>query len=315
MVQPSEPATVVGIAMHIKNTKTTTEEKLTITLRMYVDEVSLDLDKNRCLKCDICAAVCPKDSVSIMNLGDRLAIDIDENTCVLCEVCSHFCPNGAIVLKQNGVPKNSLLVNEGLPPFPSKIEIDTSRCPQGCEISEERESHWCREQRKLIDPIAAECPKNCHLCLDICPTEILKKEEGTIRAATEHCLRCIRCQDQCELGAIAVNPLMIGEICLEDSKCPEDCNKCIDLCPTHAIHREGRRVLVEERYCIFCGVCTNICDKEAIALMRKGIVVKGEEACAAWDNALERLFREGGRSHGECTSQKDRPCDLRQDRP
>lgn len=314
MVQPAEPATEIGVAMHIKNTKTVTEEKLTISLRMYADEVSLELDKNRCLKCDICAAVCPKESVTIINWGDRLGIDVDERTCVLCEVCAHFCPNGSIVLKQNGIPKNSLLANEGLPPFPSKIEIDSSRCPQGCEISEEGESHWCREQRKLIESLATECPKNCHLCIHICPAEGLTKAQGTVRVDAEHCLRCIQCQDQCELGAISVNHLMIGEIRLEDTKCPEDCNKCIDLCPTHAIHREGMRVFVEDRYCIFCGVCTNICDKEAITLRRKGIEVRGEGACAAWTKALEKLFREAGKCHSPFITRKESPAGQGQDR-
>jgi 4Fe-4S ferredoxin len=301
--------------MHVKNRKTITEEKLRITLRMYVDEVSLELDENRCLKCDICAAVCPKDSITIINQGDRLAIDIDEKTCVLCEVCSHFCPNGSIVLRQNGIPKNSLLVNEGLPPFPSTIEIDASRCPQGCEVLEEKESHWCREQQKLVESLTAECPKNCHLCIDICPGEILTKEEGTLRFDRERCLRCIQCEDQCELGAISVNPVVIGEICLEDAKCPEDCNKCIDLCPTRAIHREGRRVFVEDRYCIFCGVCTNICDQEAITLVRKGMEVNGEGACAAWTHALERLFLEVGKSHNHRTTQKENPPGKRQGNP
>jgi len=297
--------------MHVRNTKTTTDERLTISLRMYAEEVSLELDKNRCLKCDICAVICPKDSVVIKNLGDGLAIDIDETTCVLCEVCAHFCPNAAIVLKQNGIPKNTLLVNEGLPSFPTKIELDTSRCPQGCEISEERATHWCREQGKLVQGLAAECSKNCHLCVEVCPTEILTKENGTIEADIERCLRCVRCQDQCELGAISVNPLMTGEIDLDDSKCPEDCNKCIDLCPTHAVHREGRRVFVEDRYCIFCGVCTNICDKEAVILKRREMEVKAEGVCAAWDNALDRLLDKGTESPSTSMSHKDRRSDRR----
>lgn len=301
--------------MHVNNSKTVTEEKLRVSLRMYVDEISLELDKTRCLKCDICAAVCPKDSVTIINLGDRLSIDIDETTCVLCEVCSYFCPNGSVVLKENGIPKKCLLANEGLLPFPSKIEIDTTRCPQGCEIEEERETHWCREQKKLVESLAAGCPKNCHLCLDICPVEVLTKEEGVVRVDAERCLRCVYCQEECELGAISVNRLMAGEIRIEDAKCPEDCSKCIDLCPTQAVHREGKRVFVEDRYCIFCGVCTNICDKEAITLVRKGIEANGERACAAWTNALEKLFGAAGKSPGNPVKHRVNPPGRRRKRP
>jgi 4Fe-4S ferredoxin len=309
------PPPLIGVVMHVRNTKTVTEGKLRISLRMYVDEVSLELDTDRCLKCDICAAVCPRDSVSICNLGDRLTIDIDEKTCVLCEVCSQFCPNGSIVLRQNGTIKNSLLENEGLPQFPVPVEIDLSRCPQACECSEETGSHWCRQQKKLVENPVTDCPKSCRLCVDVCSVEVLTKEAGTLRADVERCLRCIRCLDECELGAISVNPLLTGEIRLEDAKCPEDCTKCIDLCPTRAIHREGKRVFVEDRYCIFCGVCTNICDKEAITLRRRGISVTGEGASAAWTDALGKLLGEVDESDRHCPVGMVKPTVQRQDGP
>ena len=43
--------------------KRETATQLELTLKLFVDTVQLRLDKVLCLKCDICARVCPREAV------------------------------------------------------------------------------------------------------------------------------------------------------------------------------------------------------------------------------------------------------------
>ncbi len=72
--------------------KRETATHLELTLKLFVDTVQLRLDKVLCLKCDICATVCPRDAVRIIPGDDGLDISIDPRLCLMCEVCAHFCP-------------------------------------------------------------------------------------------------------------------------------------------------------------------------------------------------------------------------------
>ena len=46
--------------------KRETATQLELTLKLFVDTVQLRLDKVVCLKCDICAKVCPREAVIII---------------------------------------------------------------------------------------------------------------------------------------------------------------------------------------------------------------------------------------------------------
>lgn len=276
--------------MIVLNTKTKTDEKIEIKLKMYVDEISLVLNRSVCIKCDICKRVCPKDAVCVIRDEKEVIIDIDEEKCVLCEVCSHFCPVSAITLSHNNLPKSILLDNQGLLLFPKRIEIDTGGCPSHCSKNPEGEHRWCRRNDRIIDNTYEGCPKFCFLCVENCPRDVIIIGEEAVEPDEARCLACYRCQDKCEYGSIIITPLFLGEISVDSSLCPEECNKCIDQCPTQAISREGEKVTVNDRHCSFCGACLNICDKEAVKLRRIEITAKEGEFSAAWSNAVEKLM-------------------------
>ncbi len=275
--------------MIVSNRKDETDEKIEIKLKMYTDEILLTLNRLACIKCDVCEKVCPKDAISVLRDEKGVVIDIDEEKCVLCEVCSHFCPVSAITLTYNNIPKSILLDNQGLLPFPKRIDIDTSRCPSHCSKNPEGEHRWCRRQDKVISNTYEDCPKFCFLCVENCPRDAIKVGEETVEPDEARCLACYRCLDHCEYGSITVTPIFSGEISIDSSLCPEDCNKCIDQCPTQAISREGKKLIVSERYCILCGACSNICDKGAVNLKRKDIAAEDGEYSAVWSNAVDKL--------------------------
>ncbi len=112
--------------------------------------MELRLDKGLCLKCDICAKVCPRDAVTIIPGEGDLDITIDPRLCLMCEICAHFCPVAAVTLSYNGEVKTIMADHQGLAPFLPKIDMDKSRCPLPCPPQPEGEEHWCRQQLQLV---------------------------------------------------------------------------------------------------------------------------------------------------------------------
>jgi 4Fe-4S ferredoxin len=278
--------------MYVKVIKRTTDAYLELNLTMFVDEVRLRLDKQACLKCDVCMLVCPRQAVAIIPGDDDLDIDIDPRLCVLCEICSHFCPVAAITLTVNRAPKTIFADHEGLAPFYPKIDMDKGKCPEPCPPLPQGEVHWCRQQLQLVANELNECPKQCHKCLDICPRQaiVLKEVAGHTMPEPDLCLRCTQCLTVCEYGSILVTPQFRGRLTIDDTKCPADCLKCINLCPVKAIVREEERVFPKLEVCSYCGVCKNICDQDAITLIREEVVAEPGEFSLAWEHAIGKLL-------------------------
>ncbi len=274
--------------------KRETDAFLELTLHLFVDTVKLRLDKALCLKCDICATVCPREAVRIILMADSLDITIDPRRCLMCEICAHFCPVAAVALSYNGEVKTIMADHQGLAPFLPKIDMDKSRCLLPCPQSSEEEEHWCRQQLKLVPNDLTECPKQCHKCLAACPRQaiVLDEAAGQTVPAPDLCLRCTQCLTVCQEEAIVVNPLFRGRLVIDDKKCPPDCVKCIELCPVKAIVREEDRVFLKVENCAYCGVCVNICDEAAITLVREEVVAEAGEFSNAWDAAVLKLVKQ-----------------------
>jgi Pyruvate/2-oxoacid:ferredoxin oxidoreductase delta subunit len=271
--------------------KRETDSFLELTLRLFVDTVKLHLDKGLCIKCDICAKVCPREAVTIIPGEGALDITIDPRLCLMCEICAHFCPVAAVTLSYNGEVKTIMADHQGLAPFLPKIDMDKSRCPLPCPPQPEGEEHWCRQQLQLVPNDLTECPKQCHKCLTACPRQAIALDEAADQTKPEPdlCLRCTQCLTVCEFEAIVVNPQFRGRLVIDDQKCPADCVKCVELCPVKAIVREDERVWLKVDNCAYCGVCVNICDDEAIALVREEVVAESGEFSQAWATAVQKL--------------------------
>ena len=277
--------------MRARVVKQESKDFLKLTLGMYLDRVELYLDKRVCLKCDICTVVCPQEAVRILAGKAELDITIDPRRCLLCEICAHFCPVQAVRLSINGRVKEIFLQHQGLAPFYPKLEIDYGKCPEQCPEGSAGALHWCRQQLRLIADTAAECPKNCRRCLDACPRQVFSWDEVENHniPQVDACLRCSQCLKTCEFGAIQVNPQFRGRVIIAAEKCPPDCDKCINLCPVKAIRREGDRVVWQVETCALCGTCLNICDQEAITLVREEVVALPGDYSPSWHQAVTKL--------------------------
>jgi len=279
-------------AMKTSVRKKESRRAIELSLRLYQERVELRLDKAACLKCEVCSLACPRGAVSIIPGDPGLDITIDPRLCVLCEICAHFCPVGAVTLTLNGLPKTIFTDYRGLAQFYPKLSIDKEKCPEPCPKGEEGQEHWCRQQMKLVGGLLTDCPKHCHKCLAACPRQAIVLEPGGLYTMPEPdlCLRCGQCLAVCEQEALAVNPQFVGELDIDDSRCPPDCRLCIEACPVKAIVREGERVYRKTATCSYCGVCFNICDYEAITLKRSEVVATPGEYSHGWEEAVNRLL-------------------------
>jgi 4Fe-4S ferredoxin len=250
-----------------KLTKQESNTEVAVTQRFYVDRLVLTVDKSKCIGCDLCTSICPKDAAVRMKSEHGMIVTVDADKCVLCGACVPLCPTGAVTLTLNDHPVNVLLEKQGLPRLLPKIEVDGKKCPP-----------------------------DCTKCADACPRQAIKIESGhKITIDSDKCLRCPWCVDACDKHAITVNPMFMGSIRIDDTKCSEDCDLCVDACRTKAIRMENNKVRVDINHCVLCGACTNVCEDQAIDLRRTRVLCS-EGFSSVWSSAVEKLLGPKGLS-------------------
>jgi NAD-dependent dihydropyrimidine dehydrogenase PreA subunit len=62
--------------------------------RTQQTNAELDIDHDRCYSCGACVAVCPPDSLFLLDLH----LTVDHNTCTRCDRCVAMCPVHALSL-------------------------------------------------------------------------------------------------------------------------------------------------------------------------------------------------------------------------
>lgn len=70
--------------------------------------MAMKVDRDKCIGCESCVAVCPVGAISMVD-GKAM---IDEDTCISCGACVHECPVEAISAG-NAVEKQEVENNEG----------------------------------------------------------------------------------------------------------------------------------------------------------------------------------------------------------
>jgi len=220
--------------------KNETDEKLILERQMVTRHYVLELDRDRCVGCQIGPLVCPKDAITHVEgeiadgrLAKKPSADIDPEKCVLCGMCEVICPKNAITLTINGKRENPVLTHEAFPELIQSTKFD------------KKQFDWSRKD----------------FVIDNCPTNVISydDEQDTLVVDQIHCIRCRQCEVASE-GAFQVVQPWQGEVELHRDKCVEGCLACADICPTRALHidEEGELVLADY-YCIKCGACMQVC--------------------------------------------------------
>ena len=107
----------------------------------------------------------------------------------------------------------------------------------------------------------------------------------------EHCPCCRLCEMRCPDDAIRVRKMFLGNLKINQEKCPEGCQDCLDVCPieTTLYLSENDKVNVNELTCIYCGVCKYVCPEEGALDLQRTYVHHTLVKSGAWNKALEKL--------------------------
>jgi len=252
----------------------------------------LELNRERCFGCGICATVCPKEAMTLSEasieegrLTNRPEVDIDPEKCVLCGTCVVFCPSNALEATTEGEKCISVVEYEVMPTLRKLIEVDSDRCDISCELK----------------------------CQEICPVEAIHVETKMDRGVTritnvgvdeELCFYCKQCEAACPFNLIEVTKPFEGEVEINVERCPEGCRVCVDACPSDALSLgDDEKPEIDQEFCILCSACEKVCPEDAIHVHRTSIACSDVRS-GAWFAALEKLtstdvlMRELGRKAG-----------------
>ena len=279
--------------MPFKTLKKNMEDTLVLEWILQVKHYKLELDKARCVGCQICSLACPKEAIKLEKQpkakgekAKKAKVDIDLAKCNFCGICDVSCPYGAINLTLNDNRNLLLLQKESYPELIRDIKVDT-----------------------------AQCPKDCNECETVCPLGLIKVTlvdfdghpvenvaalspsqqkhvQINLTIQNEYCPTCRLCETKCAPGVIKVRKFIEGNIAIDKTKCPESCRDCLDVCPitgTLYLSEEDNKVNVNELFCVYCGACKAVCPVDDALSLKRTKVLHTPVHSGAWNKALQRL--------------------------
>lgn len=256
------------------------------------------LDKQKCVKCGLCAANCKSNCINVETK------EIDATRCVACYNCMVSCKRGGVKLVptwfkkpqagesfhrevENKERRNALIAMGGLAAaVAGKYFSDKTRITGLAESA--------REEKPVMPPGARDLESfkhsctACHACVVACPNKIIKPayfEYGidgimlpTLKYDKKYCsYECNACSQTCPHGALEHLTLeqkkrtQIALATYDPTSCVVvvdgfKCGACSNSCPTGAIQMKENPVVagqflpsIDSSKCIGCGACEYAC--------------------------------------------------------
>ncbi len=247
---------------------------LTLERKFLTKTTVLDVDDGKCFGCGMCETVCPKEAIALSEasvedgrLVGKPMVIVDVDKCIMCGICVAFCPSNALSETTNDEEDIPVQVSNAIPELRKSISVDYERCDIACGLE----------------------------CQGACPVEAINVKTGDDGIRIEEvtvdeglCFYCGKCEEACPYDLIKVASPFEGMVDIEPSKCPEGCMVCADACPTEAMSIVDGSPEVDERFCILCSACENMCPEDALKVTRTSIA-RSDEVSGAWFKVLEEL--------------------------
>jgi len=245
--------------------------KLEVGQALYTRHFALTVDRALCKGCVLCKLACPKQVITRVPQADADGkavpplVDIAETKCDFCGVCALACPFSAIACTAKDIDGN--IFNNTVSPdiYPTlmrDIKVDNALCKPDCK----------------------QCEEICALGALSVNTKI-----GEVSVKTELCAGCTACWMECPEEAISVSKFIEGEIQINAEKCPEGCQRCLDVCPVNAIALEYGEIFANDYTCIYCGACQEVCPEMGAIEIERTAIRHSKVESGTWNKALERL--------------------------
>ncbi len=276
--------------MPMKLLKRENEEQIVIERAMHARRDRLTLEKRWCVGCGLCVITCPREAISLREITkdkegnvQKPQIDIDEEKCHYCGICNTICIFGALTLSLDGEVKIPVAEAESFPELTKEVKVDPSKCDLECIDCEE----VCPFD--LIRVEVRDWKGN-----KIEDVEAVEDKEGltfNIEVDKAHCPCCRICAEKCPPGVMNVKKIFHGRIKINQEKCPEGCDDCLDVCPIPGVLYKGEdgKVYVDDTFCVYCGTCKLVCPVEEALELQRAYISHAPVKSGAWNKALEKL--------------------------
>ena len=300
-----------GVCVPYKSSKRDLLDVLVLEWALQVKNYRLTLDRHRCVGCQICSLVCPKDAITVERqfrvVGEgalKPRVDVDLTKCNFCGVCDVVCLYGAVSVTVNGVRNTVLILKEVFPKISRVFTLDSKQCAKDC-FECEIVCPW-----KLI--------KVSRTGFDGKPVENVNElsftEKRRVKVNVDiqktYCPTCKICEVKCPSRVLKVKKIFEGKIVIDNDKCPLGCHDCVDVCPVPNVLmvNAAGKVDVSDVHCTFCGACKNVCSTSEALMVKRVKVVHKRVRSGVWNRALERLTskQDGVKEFKAVTSLKKR---------
>jgi len=278
--------------MPLKELKTDNEKELTIERLLHAKHYSLTLNKTRCVGCEICRVICPREAIEIKKQpkhrgkkAQRPVLDVSAQKCSYCGMCEPICPFDALRIRVNGEHVVAVVEKESFPELIHEIEVDTTKCDLDCVECEKA----CPLNLIKVTLLTPEGKQISHNEAASYANKKGLKIQVDIKKDQSPC--CRLCEIKCPQHTIRVRKIFHGVLDVNVEKCPTGCQDCLDVCPIpSALFLEGDgKVHTNETFCVFCGACKIVCPAEGALTMERRSVFHTPVKSGAWNKAIEKL--------------------------
>lgn len=233
--------------------------------------------------------ICPREAIHITRnpkLVEEKAkpptIDINKEKCHYCGICEAACLFGALRIKIDGKTFVPVIKAESFPQLIREIKVDENKCgiecleiEEACPLGLIKVGVWSQDGKEITEK-EFDTKK--------------KKHKIKIEIDKESCPCCRLCETKFPDGVLNVEKIFLGNLRINNEKCPEACHDCVDVCPIPGVlYVSDGKVQVNDFNCVYCGCCKITCPSEGAIELNRTRIRHTPVRSGAWNKALEKL--------------------------